>query len=102
MLRLLIYKARAEDINLHLRSKIMLLRQTEKELIDQEYTNSSQFNDDLTAAIAAFRADIKIIAEEHGEIWRENSQNVKEYERIRKAARQDIINELGIVLANFK
>ena len=80
----------------------MLLRQTEKELTAQEYTKPERFNDDLTAAIAAFRADLKRIAEEHSETWRKNSQTVKEYEDIRKAARKDIITELGIVLANFK
>ena len=80
----------------------MLLRQTEKELTAQEYTKPEQFNDDLTAASTAFRADLKRIAEEHSETWRKNSQTVKEYEDIRKAARKDIITELGILLANFK
>ena len=80
----------------------MQLRQTEKALIDQEYVEPYGFNDDLTAAIAAFRADLKRIAEEHSETWRKNSQTVKEYEDIRKAARKDIITEVGILLANFK
>ena len=80
----------------------MLLRQTEKELIDQEYVKPYQFNDDLEMAIAAFRADLKRIATEHSETWRKNSQTIREYEDIRKAARKDIITELGIMIANFK
>ena len=80
----------------------MLLRQTEKELTEQEYTKPEQFNNDLTAAISSFRADLKCIAEKHSETWRKNSRTVKEYEDIRKAARKDIITEVGILLANFK
>lgn len=80
----------------------MKLRQTESELRTQEYTHPEKFNDDIADAIHNFRLRLKEIAEEHSEVWRTNSQTVYEYEAIRKAARQDIINEIGILLANYR
>lgn len=80
----------------------MKLRQTECELRTQDYTRPGRFNDELQEALDTMRSALKNIAEEHSALWRDNSTSVAEYEAIRKAARQDIITEIGLILANFK
>lgn len=80
----------------------MKMRTVEKELIDQEYTRPEKFNDEIESAINELREKISAIAKSHSEIWRANSQTTHEYKLIRKAARQDIITEIDLLLSNFQ
>lgn len=80
----------------------MNFRTVEAELQAQEYRRPERFNDDLDQAIIEFRNKLKDITADHSTIWRNQSVTLAEYETLRKAAREDIINTIGVMLANFK